>query len=64
MSGLNPLSVILNQNKLNGQNYVDWKRNLFIVLTAEDYKYVLTMPCPAQPDERSSQRGRIPPFIL
>ena len=38
----NPLATILNQNKLVGSNYVDWKRNLDIVLTASGYKYVLT----------------------
>ena len=29
----NPLATILNQNKLVGSNYVDWKRNLDIVLS-------------------------------
>ena len=38
----NPFAFILNQNKLIRPNYVDWKRNLDIVLTAEGYKYVLT----------------------
>ena len=28
---------------------VDWKRNLDIVLTAEEHKYVLTQPCPSFP---------------
>ena len=38
----NPLAIILNQNKLTETNYVDWKRNLDIVLIVEGYKYVLT----------------------
>ena len=38
----NPLAIILNQNKLIEPNYVDWKRNLDIVLIVEGYKYVLT----------------------
>ena len=38
----NPIAIILNQNKFTEPNYVDWKRNLDIVLTAEGYKYVLT----------------------
>ena len=42
----NPLTIILNQNKLIGPNYVDWKRNLDIVLTAKGYKYVLNEECP------------------
>nr|XP_016490065.1 PREDICTED: uncharacterized protein LOC107809883 [Nicotiana tabacum] len=40
MSSSNPLTSILNQNKLEGQNYVDWKRNLDIVLTTKGYKFV------------------------
>ena len=42
-------AVALNQNKLIRSNYVDWKRNLDIVLTAEEHKYVLTLPCPNFP---------------
>ncbi|KAB1216080.1 hypothetical protein CJ030_MR4G026974 [Morella rubra] len=42
MPNLNPLSRILDDNKLNGQNFIDWKRNLLIVLTAEKIAYVLT----------------------
>ena len=32
MASFSPLVTILNQNKLTGSNYVDWKRNLDIVL--------------------------------
>ncbi|XP_052193865.1 uncharacterized protein LOC127802198 [Diospyros lotus] len=49
MSGggsFSPLAMILKDSKLDGGNYVDWKRKLNIVLTAEGYKYVLTDPCP------------------
>ena len=42
----NPLSVILKENKLTGPNYIDWKKNLNLVLTAEEYKFVLTDVCP------------------
>ena len=38
-------AVALNQNKLIGSNYVNWKRNLDIILIAEEHKYVLTLPC-------------------
>ena len=37
MVSLSPLVTILNQNKLTGSNYVDWKRNVF------------TQPCPSFP---------------
>ena len=49
MTSFSPLVTILNQNKLIGSNYVDLKRNLDIVLTAEEHKYVLTQPCPNFP---------------
>ena len=49
MASFSPLVTILNQNKLTGSNYVDWKRNLDIVLTAKEHKYVLTQPCPSFP---------------
>ena len=38
----NPLSIILKENKLTEPNYIDWKQNLNLVLTAEEYKFVLT----------------------
>ena len=47
----NPLAIILKENKLDGTNYIDWKRNLDIVLTVEDYKFVLTDLCPPKPHE-------------
>ena len=49
MTSFSPLVTILNQNKLIGSNYVDLKRNLDIVLTVEEHKYVLTQPCPNFP---------------
>ena len=49
MASFSPLVTILNQNKLTGSNYVDWKRNLDIVLTVKEHKYVLTRPCPSFP---------------
>ena len=49
MAPFSPLVAILNQNKLTGSNYVDWKRNLDIFLTAEEHKYVFTQPYPSFP---------------
>ena len=47
----NPLVIIVKESKFIGPNYIDWKRNLDIVLTAEEYKFVLTQECPEQPDK-------------
>ena len=49
MTSFNPLVAILNQNKLTGSNYVDWKRNLENFLIVEEHKYVLSRPCPNFP---------------
>ena len=49
MASFSPLVTIFNQNKLTGSNYVDWERNLDIVLTAKEHKYVLTQLCPSFP---------------
>ena len=44
-----PLATILTQNKLTENNYIEWKCNLDIVLTADDHIYVLSIPCPSEP---------------
>ena len=49
-NSFNPLAVILKENKLTGPNYIDWKRNLNLVLTAQEYKFVLTNVCPPTPE--------------
>ena len=49
MSIFSPLATILTQNKLTGNNYVEWKGNLDIVLTVEDHIYVISTPCPPEP---------------
>nr|XP_009769261.1 PREDICTED: uncharacterized protein LOC104220142 [Nicotiana sylvestris] len=56
MSSFNPLTSILNQNKLEGPNYVDWKRNLDIFLTAEGYKFVITEECPEKPENATDDQ--------
>ena len=40
-SSFSSLASILNDNKLIGPNYLNWKRNLDIILTSIGYKYVL-----------------------
>ncbi len=47
--------TILSSNKLTGENYVDWKRNLDIILTVDKHKFVLTTPCPPEPVEGSTE---------
>ena len=55
---LSPLTTILSQNRLTGENYVDWKRNLDIVLTVDGHKYILTTPCPPKPSNDSTQEEK------
>ena len=40
------LRSILDNNKLTGSNFLDWFRNLKIVLKAEKIAYVLNRPLP------------------
>lgn len=54
MSNLIPLQIILKENQLTGPNYVDWKRNLNIVLTVQDYKFVLNEPEPVLPEPQET----------
>ena len=49
----NPLFVIQKENKLTGPNYINWKKNLNMVLIAEEYKFVLTDVYPPAPDSDS-----------
>ena len=51
----NPLSIILKENKLTSPNYIDWKRNLNLVLTTEEYKFMLIDVCPSVLDSDSSK---------
>ncbi|XP_071724379.1 uncharacterized protein [Rutidosis leptorrhynchoides] len=42
----NPLACIINNNKLIGPKYLDWLRNLKIVLDFKDLRYILDAPIP------------------
>ncbi|KAL0010802.1 hypothetical protein SO802_005910 [Lithocarpus litseifolius] len=58
MTNFNPLAKILDENRLSGPNYVDWKRNLIIVLTADKIAHVLNIEAPelALADATEEQR--------
>ena len=56
--GFNPLFTILKDKKLTGPNYIECKRNLDIVLTAEEYKFCTIEPKPDQPDANTSNEDR------
>ncbi|XP_075111521.1 uncharacterized protein LOC142181838 [Nicotiana tabacum] len=56
MSSFNLLTSILNQNKLEGPNYVEWKKNLDIVLTDEGYKFVITAEFPEKPENATDDQ--------
>jgi len=58
MSSFSPFSIIMNQNKLTGPNYVDWKHNLDIVLIVEGHKYVLTEASPTDPSINVADAAR------
>ena len=43
------LRSILEKDKLNGTNFIDWYRNLRIVLRQERKEYILDQPIPEEP---------------
>ncbi|VFQ88800.1 unnamed protein product, partial [Cuscuta campestris] len=43
------LRSILDKDKLNGTNFVDWQHNLSIVLRMDEKEYVLEKPIPPAP---------------
>ena len=50
MTYFNLLAMILNKKPLDGNNFEDWKTNLYIVLDYEKIKFVLDTPKPAIPE--------------
>ncbi|KAL0320021.1 UNVERIFIED_CONTAM: hypothetical protein Sradi_5263600 [Sesamum radiatum] len=55
----NPLTIILEANKLNGNNYNDWLRSLNIILDFETQTYALDQSPPASLPEDSSAKERV-----
>ena len=51
----NPLSIILDNNRLTGPNFIDWLRNLKVVLASEKILYVIEQSLPTSLPENSSQ---------
>lgn len=49
------LRSVLEKDKLNGTNFLDWHRNLRIVLKQERKMYVLEEPLPEEPDATASR---------
>ena len=49
------LRSILEKDKLNGTNFLDWYRNLRIVLRQERKEYILDQPIPEEPAANASR---------
>ena len=54
----NPLTIILEQHRLTGPNFVDWLRNLKVVLAYEKILNVLTQIPPKPLSTNVSQEER------
>ena len=52
------LRSVLEKDKLNGANFLDWYRNLRIVLTQERKLYVLEQPIPEAPPANAPQADK------
>ncbi|MEJ1821169.1 hypothetical protein [Escherichia coli] len=55
---LTPIINMLAQNPLSGPNFIEWKRNIENVLTAEENLFVLTTPRPKPLDNLSTDEER------
>ena len=57
ISSLSPRGI-LDANKLTEPNYVDWLRNLRIILTQEKVSYILDTPTPDSLEKDASEEER------
>ena len=58
MGSFNPLAMILNQKPLDGNNFEDWKMNLYIILDYEKIKFVLDTPKPNVPAADANDKAK------
>ncbi|XP_020082582.1 uncharacterized protein LOC109706190 [Ananas comosus] len=64
MAASNPLTKILDANRLTGPNFSDWLRNLRIILNSEKIAYILTTPAPELPaDDNEEERAAYEKWI-
>ena len=59
MASFNPLAMNLNQKPWDGNNFEDWKTNLYIVLDYEKIKFVLDTPKPTIPEAGANDKTKI-----
>ena len=52
------LRSVLDKDKLNGANFLDWYRNLRIILTQERKLYVLEQPIPEAPPATATRADK------
>ena len=58
MRSSNPLTIILDQHRLTCPNFIDWLRNLTVVLAFEKILYVLEQSLPGPLPEHASQEDQ------
>ena len=59
MRSSNPLAIILDQNRLIHPNFIDWLRNLKVVLASEKIFYVLEQSLLGPLPENTSQEEQM-----
>ena len=52
------ISTLLDKYLLTGSNYIDWLRNVRIVLRTEGLLHILDGPIPSVPSDKSPQEER------
>ena len=59
MRSSNPLVIILDQHRLTGPNFIDWLRNLKVILASKKILYVLEKCPPGPLPKNASQEEHI-----
>ena len=52
----NPLSIIFDNNRLTGPNFINWLRNLKVILASEKILYMIEQGLPRSLPENASQK--------
>ena len=54
----NPITALIAQEKLTGDNFIKWKSNMNLLLVSENHKFVLNEECPEEPGANAPKHVR------
>lgn len=54
----NPITALIAQEKLTGENFTKWKSNMNLLLVSKNHKFVLNEECPKEPSANAPKHVR------